>query len=65
MLRPTFRLAQRQFVRQTAEWCDSPWFRLAVVVLLTGLLLPVPRARAGAVAATAPGMAMSGSAYRT
>jgi hypothetical protein len=46
MFRPTVRLARRQFVRRTAAYCDSRWFRLAVVVLLTCLLLPVPQARA-------------------
>ena len=47
MFRPTVRLAHRQFVRHTVRCCDSHWFRLAVVVVLTCLLLPVPRARAG------------------
>jgi hypothetical protein len=61
MFRPTVRLAQREFVRRTARYCDSPWFRLAVVMLLTCLLLPVPRARAevGHSAALSPPAAWS------
>jgi hypothetical protein len=61
MFRPTVRLAQREFVRRTARYCDSPWFRLAVVVLLTSLLLPVPRARAAEEIST-PGMALPAGA---
>lgn len=46
MLRQTRQLACRQFSRSAAMICDSPWFRLAIVVMLTCLLLPLPRARA-------------------
>ncbi len=46
MFRPTIRYTQKQIIRRTARYCDSPWFRLAVVVLLICLLLPVPRVQA-------------------
>lgn len=46
MFRQTRQLAVRQFSRSTATICDSPWFRLGIVVMLTCLLLPLPRARA-------------------
>jgi hypothetical protein len=46
MFRQTRQLATRHFSHTTAVICDSPWFRLTVVVLLTFLLLPVPRLRA-------------------
>lgn len=54
MLRLTFRLTTRKFSRRTANLCDSRWFRLAIVVLLTCLLLPTPRVQAKPVA-TLPG----------
>lgn len=37
MFRLTVRLVQRQLIRRTARCCDSPWFRLALVVILTCL----------------------------
>ena len=46
MFRQTRQLAVRQFSRSAATICDSPWFRLVIAVMLTCLLLPVPRARA-------------------
>jgi hypothetical protein len=46
MFRLTFRLITRKFSRRTATVCDSRWFRLVIVVLLTCLLLPLPRVRA-------------------
>jgi hypothetical protein len=46
MLRLTFRLTTRKLSRRTATLCDSRWFRLAIVVLLTCLLLPMPRVQA-------------------
>jgi hypothetical protein len=46
VLRQTVQLATRRITRSTAAFCDSTWFRLAIVVMLTCLFLPVPRVRA-------------------
>jgi hypothetical protein len=46
MFRQTRQLATRHFSHTTAVICDSPWFRLTVVVVLTFLLLPLPRVQA-------------------
>lgn len=42
MFRQFRRLAMRQLEHVAVEFCDSPWFRLAVVALLVCVLLPFP-----------------------
>lgn len=46
MFRQSLQLAGRQLSRRTATTCDNPWFRLAIVAVLTCLALPTPRAEA-------------------
>jgi hypothetical protein len=46
MFRQSLQLAARQLSRRTATTCDNPWFRLAIVAVLTCLALPTPRAEA-------------------